>query len=130
MKGFNEAVAAKDVLYENRIELAPEDEEELSRRLVILHNLTFNSRMARMNRVQISVTYYEPCSDVNHDAYGERGQYKTITGICWNVDAEVEHTILVGNAKLPLEDVLKIESLGDIFRRDWGDPWEKDGPTF
>ena len=130
LKGFNEAVAAKDVLYENRIELAPEDEEELSRRLVILHNLTFNSRMARMNRVQISVTYYEPCSDVNHDAYGERGQYKTITGICWNVDAEVEHTILVGNAKLPLEDVLKIESLGDIFRRDWGDPWEKDGPTF
>ena len=130
LKGFNEAVAAKDVLYENRIELLQEDSEELSRRLNILHNLTFNSRMARENRVQVSVTYYEPCSDKNNEAYGLKGQYKTITGICWNVDAEVEHTILVGNAKLPLEDVLKIKSQGDIFRRDWGDPWENDGPTF
>ena len=130
LKGFNEAVAAKDIMYENKIEMSPEDEEELSRRLTILHNLTFNSRMARANRVQVSVTYYEPCSDVNHDAYGVRGQYKTITGICWNVDTEVGHTIMVGNAKLPLEDVLKIESSGDIFRRDRGDPWENDGPTF
>ena len=98
LKGFNEAVAAKDVLYENRIELLQEDSEELSRRLNILHNLTFNSRMARENRVQVSVTYYDPCSDKNNEAYGLRGQYKTITGICWNVDAEVNQTILIDRA--------------------------------
>ena len=46
LKGFNEAVSAKDVLYEDRIELLQEDTEELSRRLNILHNLTFNGRMA------------------------------------------------------------------------------------
>ena len=86
LKGFNEAVASKDVLYEDRIELLQEDSEELSRRLNVLHNLTFNSRMARANRVQVTVTYYEPCSDENSEAYGLRGQYKTITGICWNVD--------------------------------------------
>ena len=62
LKGFNEAVSAKDVLYEDRIELLQEDTEELSRRLNILHNLTFNGRMARANRVQVTVTYYEPCS--------------------------------------------------------------------
>ena len=129
LKGFNEAVAAKDVMYENRIELAPEDEDELSRRLMILHNLTFNSRMARANRVHVSVTYYEPCSDENHEAYGLRGQYKTVSGICWNVDAEVGHTILVGSTKLPLEDVIKIESPGDIFKKNWDEPWEV-GPTF
>ena len=129
LKGFNEAVAAKDVLYENRIDLAPEDEEELSRRLTILHNLTFNSRMARANRVHVSVTYYEPCSDENHEAYGLRGQYKIVTGICWNVDAEAGHTILVGSRKLPLEDVIKIESPGDIFKQNWDEPWEV-GPTF
>ena len=129
LKGFNEAVAAKDVLYENRIDLAPEDEEELSRRLTILHNLTFNSRMARANSVHVSVTYYEPCSDENHEAYGLRGQYKTVSGICWNVDAEVGHTILVGSTKLPLEDVIKIESPGDIFKKNWNEPWEV-GPTF
>ena len=123
LKGFNEAVLSKDVLYEDRIELLQEDSEELSRRLNILHNLTFDSRMARENRVQVSVTYYEPCSDENNEAYGLRGQYKTITGICWNVDAEVNQTILIDRAKIPLGNVLKIEASGDLFRKDWDDPW-------
>jgi len=123
LKGFNEAVAAKDVLYENRIELLQEDSEKLSRRLNILHNLTFNSHMARENRVQVSVTYYEPCSDKNNEAYGLRGQYKTITGICWNVDAEVNQMILIDRAKIPLGNVLKIEASEDLFRKDWDDPW-------
>ena len=123
LKGFNEAVASKDVLYEDRIELLQEDSEELSRRLNILDNLTFNSRMARENRVQVSVTYYEPCSDENSEAYGLRGQYNTITGICWNVDADVNQTILIDRAKIPLGNVLKIEASGDLFRQDWDDPW-------
>ena len=119
LKGFSEAIASKDVLYENRIELMPEDAEELSRRLSILHNLTFNSRMARANRVLVSVTYYEPCSDKDHDAYGIQGKYKTVTGICWNVDTEEHRVLLIDRMKIPLEDVLRIESTGDIFRRQW-----------
>ena len=125
LKGFNEAVSAKDVLYEDRIELNPEDSEELDRRLSILHNLTYNSRMARTNRVQVSVTYYQPCQDKEHDAYGMRGQYQTITGICWNVDAEVEQTITIDRIRLSLDDVIRIEAPGDIFKIDWADPWEE-----
>ena len=121
LKGFNEAVAAKDVLYEDRIELNQEDTEELDRRLSILHKLTFNSRMARANRVQVSVTYYQPCMDKEHDAYGLRGQYQTITGICWNVGAEVNRTITVDRMKLSLDDVIKIDAPGNIFRIDWED---------
>ena len=124
LKGFNEAVSAKDVLYESRIELLQEDSEELSRRLTVLHNLTFNSRMARENRVQVTVTFYEPCSDANNEAYGLRGQYKTITGICWNVDAEVNRTITVDRMKLSLDDVIRIEAPGNLFKIDWADPWE------
>ena len=123
LKGFNEAVASKDILYEDRIELLQEDSEELSRRLNILHNLTFNGRMARANRVQVTVTYYEPCSDENHEAFGLRGQYKTITGICWNVDAEVGQTILIDKARISLGNVLKIDASGDLFKKDWDDPW-------
>ena len=44
MKGFSEAVAAKDVLYEERITLSQEDQEELNRRLAILHGLTYNGK--------------------------------------------------------------------------------------
>lgn len=124
LKGFSEAIASKDVQYESRIELMPEDADELSRRLSILHNLTFNSRMARANHVKVSVTYYEPCSDKDHDAYGIKGRYKSVTGVCWNVDTEEHHTILIDRMKIPLEDVLRIESSGDIFRRHW----EEDNP--
>ena len=46
LKGYNEAVAAKNVLYEDKRELNEEDQDELNRRLGILHNLTYNSRMA------------------------------------------------------------------------------------
>ena len=51
LKGYNEAVAAKNVLYEDKRELNEEDQDELNRRLGILHNLTYNSRMARANNV-------------------------------------------------------------------------------
>ena len=119
LRGFDEAVAAKDVLYENRICLSPEDQEELDRRLNILHNLTFNSRMADANRVQVSVTYYEACRDENHDAYGLKGLYKTAAGICRNVDAEETKTILVDGVRIPMEDILKSEATGEIFENEW-----------
>lgn len=125
LKGFNEAVSAKDVLYEDRIELNPEDSEELDRRLSILHNMTYNSRMARANRVQVAVTYYQPCQDKEHVAYGLRGQYQTFTGICWNVDAEVERTITIDRIRLSLDDVIRIEAPGDVFKIDWADPWKE-----
>ena len=121
LKGFNEAVSAKEVLYEHRIELSPEDAAELDRRLTILHNLTYNSRMARANRVQVSVTYYQPCMDPNHDDYRLRGQYQTISGICWNVDAEVNRTITIDRMKLSLDDVLRIDALDDVFQIHWKD---------
>ncbi len=123
LRGFDFAIMCKNELYVDKAVLCPENTEELSRRLTILHNLTYNSRMARENRVQVTVTYYEPCSDVNHEDYGIRGQYKTITGICWNVDAEVTRTILIDGIRLSLENVLKIESAADIFKKDWEDPW-------
>ena len=95
LKGFNEAVAAKNELYTDKAVLSQEDSEELSRRLEILHNLTYNSRMARANQVRVTVTYFEPCDDENHEAFGFRGQYKMISGICWKVDAEVTQKILI-----------------------------------
>ena len=119
LKGFSEAVASKDVPYEYRKELESEDWEELDRRLHILRNLTWNGRMARANRVQVTVTYYVPCSDVNSEAYGFRGQYQTITGICWGVDAEVNRTIQVDRKTIDFENILCVENADGIFSRSW-----------
>lgn len=119
LKGFNEAIGAKDILYQDMTVLSEEDTAELDRRLRILHSLTYNSRMARANHVQVKVTFFEPCRDRDHEDYGLKGQYKAISGICLNVDTEVTKTILVGSSRISLEDVRKIESPGDLFRNRW-----------
>lgn len=119
LRGFDFALLMKNEIYTDKAVISPEDREELDRRLSILHNLTFNGRMARANRVQVTVTYYEPCRDVNSEAYGSQGQYKTITGTCMNVDTEVTGTILVDEMRIPLEDIRQIESPGELFRKKW-----------
>lgn len=119
LKGFSEAVASKDIRYVEHAELQDEERDELNRRLEILHNLTYNGRMARQNRVWVSVTYYEPCTDVNSEAYGLRGQYRTIIGICRNVDPDITQTVTVDQMRISFEDILKIESTAGIFSRSW-----------
>ena len=119
LKGFNEAVASKDVLYENKRELNEEDQAELNRRLDILHGLTYNSRMARENYVKVTVTYYIPCNDKENKAYGYRGQYQQLTGICQNVDAEVSQTIRIDDQRIRFADIRNIEADTDIFEREW-----------
>lgn len=119
LKGFSEAVASKDVRYVEHVELQDEERDELNRRLEILHNLTYNGRMARQNRVWISVTYYVPCMDVNSEAYGLRGQYCTLIGICRNVDPDITQTVTVDQVRISFEDILKIESKNDVFSKTW-----------
>ena len=87
LRGFGDAVAAKDILYEERRILSQEDAQELGRRLAVLHRLTASSRLAKANRVEVTITYYDPCKDENHEYYGLRGRYQTVTGICRRVDA-------------------------------------------
>ena len=116
LKGFNEVVASKDVLYENKRELNEEDQAELNRRLDILHGLTYNSRMARENHVKVMVTYYIPCNDKENEAYGYRGQYQQLTGICRNVDAEVSQTIRIDDRKIRFADIRSVEADTDIFK--------------
>ena len=118
LRGFDFAIMCKNELYVDKTVLSQEDTEELSRRLTILHNLTYNSRMARANLVQVTVTYYEACSDVNHEDYGLRGQYKTVSGICRNVDAEVTKSILVDRMRIYMEDIRRIDGPEELFRTD------------
>ena len=118
LKGFSEAIASKGLQYRGRIELGEEDRRKIDRRLHILKGLTFNSRMARANRVQVTVTFYVPCLDENHEAYGLYGRYQTLTGICWNVD-ELFRTILIDRTRIEFDDILRIENSEGVFLKDW-----------
>lgn len=121
LKGFNEAIASKDVLYRDRIELSEEDRKELDRRIHILKGLTYNGRLARANRVQVTVVYYVPCADENHEAFGLRGRYQKITGVCWNVN-ELYGSLLVDKTQIPFDNILRIGNSEGVFERDCS--WE------
>ena len=114
-KAFSEATAKKTAQYQPKIILVEEIQDEISRRLDILHRLTLNSRIARQNHIVVSVTYFVPCSDKNHEAYGYRGSYLNIEGVCKNVDSVISKTITVDDAVIEFDDILSIESKCDIF---------------
>ena len=101
LRGFDFAILMKNELYMDKVSLS--------------------SRMARANHVHVTVTYYEACSDENSEAYGSQGQYKTVTGICWNVDAEVTKTIQVDGMRIRMEDIREIQSPEKLFETRWED---------
>lgn len=111
LKGFSEAIGSKDVLYEDRRILNDEERQNLERQLHALKNLTCNSYAARENHVIITVVHYVPCADENNEAFGLRGNYRTVTGACQNVD-EIRGTILIDGCRIAFEDILRIENNG------------------
>ena len=121
LAGFNEAVAAKEVLYEFKRELDDVEKEELNRKLVVLHSMTYNSRAAEKNKVVVTVTYYVPCADKNSSSYGCRGQYVKISGICRYVGLRA---ITVDKTVIPFENILEITTSKTVKGRNIFDTWE------
>ena len=134
LKGFSEIIASKEILYEPKKELDEEQMDELNRRLVILHNLTWNSRMARKNRPMVRVRYFCPCTDensfflYNSDNPLAAGRYEEIAGMCRKVDAEVRRIIQIEDQEIALEEIIAIEDAGDrhLFETDWDPEWEQE----
>ena len=109
LKGFDGEISDKEIQYQPKIILDEEAQNELNSILYKLKELTPNSRAAKINSVTINVTYFVPCSDKNHEAYGYRGQYVTASGICMKVDDVITQTITVENFVIPLDDIYRIE---------------------
>ncbi len=117
LKGYDEEVASKQIVYEDRSAMEKEDPESLERKLAVLHGLTHSGRMAKENRVFVTVTFYEPCADENSEAFGLLGRDRTVSGICWNVDKEVSRTITVDSQRIRFDNILRIENDEGIFER-------------
>lgn len=105
LEGFGDVVHNKTVLYEDK--RTPEDLGLLNQTLAELLELTKNSKEARKNQPMVEIEYYTPCTDEENFAFGIRGQYETLSGICWNVDP-VFKTIKVGETVFDFEDVYSI----------------------
>ncbi len=109
LKGFTEAVEAKDELYVERIELSEDECAELNNIIADLQELVCNGSAARENSITVTVTHFVPCFDENNDAYGYRGQYVVTTGIVSCIDSVMRKTITVDGKRIRFEDILQIE---------------------
>ncbi len=111
LRGFNEAVTAKETLYQPKVILENEQIAELNDKLTLLQKLIDKDNRSKQYRTVVEVTYFVPCSDKNSESYGYRGQYTTITGICTKVDSVIGKTITVENTIIEMIQILQIEIL-------------------
>lgn len=119
LDGYSESIDSKNIEYVERIDLEEDDRRELNRRIQILHALTYNGKMARKNRVQVTVRYYVPCTDENNFAFQLRGRYEIVSGICWKVDPDVTNSITIDDAVISLTDVIEITTADESkFKKD------------
>lgn len=108
LKGFTDAVEAKDELYVERVELSEDECAALDCIIADLLELVRNSGAARENSVTVTVTHFVPCADENNDAYGCRGQYVKTTGVVSCIDPTVKKTMTVDGKRIRFEDIIKI----------------------
>lgn len=108
LKGFTEAVEAKDELYVERVELSEDECATLDCIIGELKKLVCNGSAARENNVTVAVTHFVPCVDENNDAYGYRGQYVETKGVLTEIDT-VRRYITVDGKKILFGDILSID---------------------
>lgn len=107
LEGYGQAIRNKNVLYEPRRDLDPEEREALNHRLSRLAQLARNGKAVRENPVTVKVEYFEVCTDSWNDAYGREGLYKTLTGRLLRVDG-INQEIAIGDMVIPFSDIYRI----------------------
>ena len=113
LRGFSDAVASKEILYDCMRIPDEENRKDLDRKLKVLKSLTKNRHLARENKVKATVTYFLPCKDPDSEAFGNKGQYIKRSGTVMKVDTDIERTILIDDTRISLDDISDIET--DIF---------------
>ena len=108
LKGFEEAIDEKLQRYVCRRELNEEEQRRLDSTLALLYEKTKNLRVARENRVRATAVYYLPCQDENHEAYGLRGSYETVSGVVWRVDPVLRRSIRIGDQEIEFADLAQL----------------------
>ena len=107
LKGYEEAVVAKNVPYEPRHVLDEDELRALNERLRDLRERCGSGALARENRLEAAVDYFVPCADRMHAGYGRLGRYARAAGVVWQVDADGE-TLLVGETRIAFRDIWRI----------------------
>ena len=108
LTGFEEAIDEKVRPYVEKRELNDEEQAALETALSRLHDLTKNLRMAKENLAAAIVTFFVPCADENHEAYGRGGSYERYTGTVWKVDPILTKSLLIGDRTIEFSELAEI----------------------
>lgn len=108
LRGFEERIDDTRMLYVEKRELNEEEQQKLNLALKRLRELTQNRCTAKEHPVTASVTFYVPCADENHEAYGRRGTYETVSGTVGRVDPLLTMTLTVGEYTIDFADIAEI----------------------
>ncbi len=110
LAGFGEQIEAKLERYVEKRELNEAEQAALDRALSALYDKT-RSRQARETPVIAAVTYYLPCQDEQHEAYGRLGSYERVTGRVVRLDPVLTRTLQIGELRIAFSDIARIEIL-------------------
>ena len=110
LTGFEERIEAKLERYVEKRELNEAEQAALDRALAELYDRT-RTRQARELPVCAAVTYYLPCPDEQHEAYGLRGSYERVTGRVVRLDPVLTKTLQIGDRRIAFSDIAAIEIL-------------------
>ena len=107
LRGFEEEVSSKEVRYEEKRDLDPDELYELNRILGELYSAVRNGHTARRNPVTASAEFYRVCEDPHSDAYGRLGEYITVTGTVHRVDPE-QQLLVIEDTVIPFSLLSRI----------------------
>ncbi len=117
LAGFNEMILSKQTIYVKKEELSEDDSLKLDSRLDLLSRLIQNSNDARDRDIFITVTYFEPCTDISNEAYGSGGLYTEKSGRVMAVDT-IFKILKVDSTKIDFGDIRSVD--GKVFE-EYGD---------
>lgn len=115
LRGFSEAVNAKDEQYVEKAELSQDRLDAVNACLNLLYDALHGNKSSPSPATSdgtgftVSVTYFVPCRDPQNDAFGRAGQYLTVRGPLRTVDREISRSIIVENTKIAFEDIYEIK---------------------
>ncbi len=106
--GFEELIGEKLRLYVPRRDPNEEERAEIDR---VLSRLYEETRRRDAPPVRISVTFFVPCPDENHEAYGRGGTYEPLCGTVRRVDPAVTKSLRVDERVIGFADIAAITIL-------------------
>ena len=107
LRGFSDAVSAREISYEPFRAPDTERMEILSRKLALLLPLVENSGLARKNQVRLEVTYFCPCEDPDIENHEFLGRYRTLEGRLKKIDP-VRFQLQLDDQLIDLDDIYDI----------------------